>query len=437
MNALADSPAAVIADNDSSTVFRAAGVLPIDPSTGKVLSGQDLSVSKALTLTAYYERLSTTTTPLKYKWEYKLSGVQSQTWAAVTGTGGTYNTANKSITFTPEVVGMYDFRVYIQDNTSTTTVSTTLSGFTAVQAVDNPAQTLPDITSTNYNQLQRCTRILVHHDRLFLYNPVTLSTDLATYPDLKDRVYISELADFGYFPQTNIISFAAEGKQPVRKIVRYRTLLLVFTPDTIQALQGTSPENYSKSMVNNQLGVLFYNSVQVIQNNVVFLSKQGVMMVQPNPYVTDNLNVIPIDLNVKSEIRSFFIDYVSETAGRPTATVNSIVYRDQYWLYSNYRCVYKYNFKLRTWTKDTFDHIPNYYGSGTTYGAIVPALCYWFNSVSIAEHHNAASMFLIQDVGQVNSVIAYADAGYSYDMKATTKYFDFSAGYNFKKLKRF
>lgn len=452
MNALSDTPAAMIVDNDNGVVFRAAGIIPTETATGKILSGQEIPVSKALTLTAYYERLAATGTPLKYKWEYKLSGVQSQTWAPVTGTGSTYSTAAKSISFTPEVVGAYDFRVYIQDSGGTNTVTTTLSGFNAVQKPPNYDIEVPDITSTGYNQLQRCTRCLVYKDQLMLYNPVYLSTDVTVLPDLRDRLYISDIAKFDYFPQSYIWSFNAAGGQSIRKAVPYRTSLLVFTQDTIQMLQGDDPSNFSRSMINTQLGAHFYGSVQVVQNQVFFFSKQGLMAVQPNPYVVDNLNVISIDAQIKTQLAEDFL-YASnngnippDTLGKPSSTVFSVMYKDQYWLYSPAGVVYRYHYKKKIWTKDTFD------GMTTDKGTIYPVMCYFANpltgyAVTIAELHSATGKFLVQDPNvysddgtyfttmQVSSNFYTNGSGYT--MKATTKYFNFSAGYNFKKLKRF
>lgn len=451
MNALSDTPAGMIVDNDNATTFYAAGIIPTETSTGKILSGQELPVSKAFTLTAYYGRLSTTGTPLKYKWEYKLSGVQSQTWAAVSGAGAIYATTNKTISFTPEVVGMYDFRVFIQDSTGATTVTTSLSGFNAVQKPPNYELEVPDITTTGYNQLQRCTRCLVYKDQLMLYNPVYLSGDSAL-PDLRDRLYISDIAKFDYFPQAYIWSFASAGGQSVRKVVPYRTSLLIFTQDTVQMLQGDDPSNFSRSMINTQLGAHFFGSVQVVQNQVFFFSKQGLMAIQPNPYVVDNLNVISIDAQIKTQLAQDFL-YASNnsnippnTTGSPTSSVFSIMYKDQYWLYSPHGFVYRYHYKKKIWTKDTFDKMT------TNTGAIYPVMCYFANpstgfSVAIGELHNSTGKFLVQDANVYSDDGTYATTvqlasntytnGNGYTMQATTKYFDFSAGYNFKKLKRF
>lgn len=445
MNALADTPAAMIVDNDAGTVFRAAGIIPTETTTGRILSGQNIAVSKPFTLTAYYERLTTTTTPLKYKWEYKLNGVESQVWAAVSGAGAIYGTGNKSITFTPEVVGSYDFRVYIQEHTGSTTVTTSLSGFEVVQSPPNYDLQIPDITSTGYNQLQRCTRCLVYKDQLMLYNPVYLSTE-ASLPDLRDRLYISDIAKFDYFPQSYIWSFNAAGGQSVRKVLLYRTSLLVFTQDTVQMLQGDNPSNFSRLMINTQLGAHFYGSVQVVQNQVFFFSKQGLMAIQPNPYAVDNLNVVAIDTQIKSQLATDFLSSANDTLGRPYRSVFSVVHNEQYWLYSPFNVLYRYHYKRKVWTKDTFT------GMTSLTGSIYPVLCYFANpfsgtTVTIAELHNSTGKFLIQDSNVYSDDGTYANSytsssnvytnGAAYTMEATTKFFDFSAGYNFKKLKRF
>ena len=99
--------------------------------------------------------------------------------------------------------------------------------------------------------------------------------------------------------------------------------------------------------------------------------------------------------------------------------------------------LYRYNIRSRVWTKDVFSHL--YSTSGTIY----PVLCYYNNTVNICEVHNSTNKQYVQDFNVYTDGGIYSSGthgtytgGTAYTTIATTKYFDLSLQFNFKKLRR-
>ena len=378
------------------------------------------------TLTAY--RKTSNTSPyfnVDYKWEYKLSS--DTAWTSAPAPYGTYNSStpnqNKSWPVVLEVPGTYDFRVTARlSANNATTDDYVIYGV----VVANTVQRAP-LAST---AIQRCRKCVLHWDRLILYDPKPTST--VGTSDERDHIFISDVANLLYFPTFNVISFAADTQQRVRKICRYRNILLVFTPDTIQSLTGTDPSNYRRSLINNQIGALWSNSVQVVENQVFFVSKQGMYMINPNTYVQDNFNVVSIDDHIKDQFSDAFIKSDDTAAsGLATQQVVSMVHNNQYWLYnygSNAK-LYRYYYKTRSWVVDTFSHLG-------TISFISPIIASYNNDQSLLEPAyrtvNGTSAPIIMGEDKTS----YADLGIAYTMKLRTKFFDLSYAFNFKKLRK-
>lgn len=381
-----------------------------------------------MTLTAYRQTSNVTTptnyTNVDYKWQYKLSS--DTTWTSAPGNYGAYQTtpnSNKSYPVVLSTPGDYDFKVTMRlsaDNSMTDEY--TIFGVT----VASTPQTQP-ITST---MIQRCRKCVLHWSQLILYDPKPTS-DAGT-SDERQYIFVSQVGNLAYFPASHAISFASDTQQRVRKIARYRNILLIFTPDTVQSLTGINFTNFQRSLINNQIGALWANSVQVVENQVFFVSKQGMYMINPNMYTQDNFNVISIDDHIKDQFSDEFIKSDAVAAsGLATQQVVSAVHNNQYWLYSygSSAKLYRYFYKTRSWVIDTFDHLGSvYFGQ--------PITASYLNDQSLIEPAyrtvGATSSSVI--MGEDKSV--YTDLGIAYTMKLQTKYFDLSAAYNYKKLKR-
>lgn len=372
------------------------------------------SINVNANFTAFW-KVDNTSPAVDYQWSYRKSTDTAWTVASTWTT-----TTTKTYAFNFPEPNTYDIRVEIRlaanHNTNDDFVLYGLEFFATPQPVP--------IASTN---IQKCRKLVLHWDRLILYDPKPSSTYGTS--DQRDCMFISDLANPLYFPAMNVISFAADTQQRVRKIVRYRNILLIFTPDTVQSLTGQNPSDYVRALINNQVGALWANSVQVVENQVFFVSKQGMYMINPNMYTQDNFNVISIDDHIKDQFAAEFIttDAVAET-NLASGQVVSAVHNNQYWLYSygSSAKLYRYFYKTRAWVTDTFSHLG-------TMAFVSPIVASYKGEQSLIEpaYRGGNTPVLM---GEDKTV--YTDLGVAYTMKLTTKYFDLSLAFNFKKLRK-
>jgi hypothetical protein len=382
-----------------------------------------------------------------YQWSYKKTG--DTTWIPFNGVYGSWVTGgNKTAQFIISEAGSYDIQVEMRLSAS----HTKTDSYELYSAIVHATPQQPILASTS---IQRCRKCVLHWDRLILYDPKPSST--VGTSDERDHIFISDVTNLLYFPSANVISFAADTQQRVRKICRYRNILLIFTPDTIQSLTGTSPADYRRSLINNQIGALWSNSVQVVENQVFFVSKQGMYMINPNVYVQDNFNVISIDDHIKDQFSDVFITSDDIAAsGLANSQVVSMVHNNQYWLY-NYGSspvLYRYYYKTRSWVVDTFDHIGASFASRAPSNTLYPASTIYpsnttptnastvsFVNPIIASYKGDQALLEPAMVGGVAVIMGedksvYTDLGAAYTMKLTTKYFDLSLAFNYKKLRK-
>lgn len=408
-NSLNTTPSAYLTDNTTGGVGT---LLPIGITTPTPYFTADV----ANNLTMYVKTSATDLPNVQYAWAYKLS--TDTTWTNAPGYSP-HSTTYKTYPFSMHLPGTYDIRCEIKLGSAT-------SEYILYGVTVNAIASSVILPSTN---IQKCRKILLHWDRLIIYDPKPSTTDGST--NQQDQIFISQVGEPRYFPATNVISFAADTQQRVRKIVRYRNILLVFTPDTIQSLAGKSPSDYVRSLINNQLGAIWGNSVQVVENDVYFVSKQGMYAVRPNTYTQDNFNVVSLDDQIRDEFASIFVpsDDVAST-GSATAQVVSAVHSNQYHLYSTQGYIYRYYYGRRSWVRDT---------KSTEYDSITytsPIVSSFKGEQVLIEPVRTTVGATVESyaLGFDNSV--YTDNGVAYTMKLRTKYFDLSYAFNFKKLRK-
>ena len=397
------------------------GVAGTISALGIGFDGSSFTIGQSKTLTAYVKTANPAPS-VDYQWSYRVSG--TTTWLDVPNYHP-WSTAYKSASFIMTEPNTYDVKVEVRLTSASAVNDTYIWYGIKVNATAQP----PLYTSSN---IQKCRRILLHWDRLIVYDPKPSATSGVV--NEQDRIYISDLKNPLYFPTPNVISFAGDTQQHIRKVVQYRNILLVFTPDTVQSLTGKSPADYVRSIVNSQIGAIWSESVQVVENEVYFVSKQSVYSIRPNMYIQDNFNVKAIDLLVHDLFDVDFIDSdaVSEqynaTAGNQ---VVSALFDNQYWLYTRNGIIYRYYFELRCWASDTTDHLGD-----VKFGTPIIA-SFNDNQMLIEPIYRKAvgsSTYASAFVGADKSV--YTDAGVPYTMKLRTKYFDLSLAFNYKKLRK-
>jgi len=408
LNALNTNPTAYLVDNTTG----AAGTIE---ALGIGLVNPYFSINVANTLTAYVKTSAADLPNVQYAWAYKLSS--DTTWTNYPGYHP-HNIAYKALPFNLSVPGIYDIKCEVKLGAATD--EWVIYG---IEVAPFPrAAVLPS------NNIQKCRRILLHWDRLIMYDPKPSTTDGTL--NQQDQIFISHVGEPRYFPQTNTISFSADTQQRVRKIVRYRNILLIFTPDTVQSLAGQSPADYVRSLVNNQVGAIWGGSVQVVENDVYFVSKSGIYAIRPNTYTQDNFNVLGLDFLIQEEFATEFIvtDAVA-SSGAADAQVNSIVFDNQYILYGTNGKVYRHYYDRKAWVTDTFSHL------GTVKFS-APIVASFNGEQAIVEP-------VLRTVGAVTSSSlhaldksVYTDVTVAYTMRLRTKYFDLSQAFNFKKLRK-
>ncbi len=415
-NALNTTPSNYLTDNTT-------GALGTLEALGISITNPYFTINVSNTLTSYVKTSTTDLPNVQYSWAYRLS--TDTTWTDLPGYHP-HNTAYKSAAFQLSAPGTYDIRCEMKLSAGTTD-EWILYGV----VIDATAQA----TVLPSSNIQKCRKILLHWDRLIIYDPKPSTTDGST--NQQDQIFISQVGEPRYFPTTNVISFAADTQQRVRKVVRYRNILLIFTPDTIQSLAGKSPADYVRSLVNNQLGAIWGNSVQVVENDVYFVSKQGIYAVRPNVYTQDNFNVASLDTFVMDEFATEFV--VSDSvagSGLATSQVTSVVFDNQYILYGTNNKIYRHYYDRRAWVVDEMSHLTT---SNVTLRFATPVIASFNGEQTILEpvmkYNSVTPAVTFGEFGAWDKSL-YTDFTVAYTMTLRTKYFDLSQAFNYKKLRQ-
>lgn len=414
-NALNTDPASYIVDDTTGS----AGTLS---AVGIKISSPYFTADVANNLTMYVKTSSTDLPTVQYAWSYKLSS--ETTWTNAPGYHP-HSTAYKTYPFSIHLPGTYD--VKCEAKLGSATAEYILYGVRVTAIAQQPI-----LPSTN---IQKCRKILLHWDRIILYDPKPSSTDGST--NQQDQIFISHVGEPRYFPSPNVISFAADTQQRVRKVVRYRNILLIFTPDTIQSLAGKAPSDYVRSLVNNQLGAIWGNSVQVVENDVYFVSKQGIYAVRPNVYTQDNFNVASLDTLIMDQFAEDFV--VSDSlagSGLAENQVTSVVFDNQYILYGTNNKIYRHYYDRKAWVVDNLSHLLS---TNVSVRFGTPIIASFNNEQTVIEpiiKYNTSTPAVTYGEFCALDNSVYTDLGIAYTMKLRTKYFDLSYAFNFKKLRK-
>lgn len=380
-NGIADNPDAYVADGVASGAD--VETVGIKPSTR---SG---TMNIATTMVAYANVPSGYSGTIDYKWEYKKISETSYTLGRDWTTGAT----GKTWDFKATVATNYDIKVTVRKTgTTTPTPDYTLADY-QINVVENKVinNTLP-VTG-----IQKCRKILLHWDHILLSED-----DTNPY-----QVYVSDLNNPRYYPVTNTIKFDTGKREPITAIVRYQDMLVFFTKTTIQTLTGKQPvpgidDLYNRSLIHDGIGCVAGQSAKVVGNNIIFLSSEGLMMLKPNYFKLESMNVQRIDFPIKNEITS------DEDAC-------ALTYDSQYWItFPQKKVTYRLYHESGMWVKDVSSKL-NFH-QYLQYGNDVYNLTL---DGSLYKHDNTV----------------YNDCDEIYALKIESKSLDLSASFNYKKLK--
>lgn len=363
-NALADNPNAYITDG-TATSLTISGLVP---------SKRYGVVNTSTTFTAYVNKPTGT---VEYKLEYKKYGETSYTLARNWSTSKT-----PSMKF--ESLGDYEIKLTARMQGTTTEEYYFIPQYSVHE--DSKMNAEHD-TST----IHSCNRLVLHWNRLILYGDSSK----------KDMVYISDLDRPEYFPTLGTLKFENERQEGITAVVEFRDMLVVFTPNSIQALFGKSPQDYNRVNLSSSIGCIAPQSAKVVGNYVAFLSQEGIHILKSLGYTEQRANVQKID------------NQIDNIVPRETDAC-AIVVDGQYQItFPQQKKRLRFYLHQGVWTKDESEKLDfrrSYEWNGEVFG--------------------------LRDGGEVLKMGgAYDDAGFVYTDRYTFKDYTFGEPYNPKKLK--
>lgn len=218
------------------------------------------------------------------------------------------------------------------------------------------------------------------------------------------QIYVSQPNNPRYFATNGRIDFSDGTNEPVTSFVRFQNYYMAFTKTSISVVEGIGTSSYSVKKVHSEIGCVADRSAKVVNNDLYFLSAEGIYKITPHPYRIDIMNVTRIDWQMKSEIT-------------PDTDACAITYDNQYWIaFPSKKVVYRcYYDNSGVWVKDT----------GTK-----------LNITQFLQYGN--TMYQLSSDGSLYlaNKNRFDDVGEAFTMSLESKYFDLDASFNYKKLKR-
>lgn len=368
-NALADDPNSYMSDGEAVS-------LRIDGVTSSMRIG---CINKQTTFTVYISKPETITN-VQYKMLYKKN--DDTEWTLIQDFS-----SNRQINFTPSDTGLYQLDVYVKETGSESEPARFIVPKWNVTETD-------ENVIVDFSAIQRCNRITLHWNRLILYGDDYGSS----------MIYISHLNQVNYFPTPNSLSFDNKELEQITALVRYRDMIVAFTPTSIQALYGQSPSDYKRVVLNTKIGCIAPWSAKIVDNYIIFLSYNGIYMLDSVAYTEEQANVTKIDNKIEN------IVFKDENA-------TALVTEDQYQIfYPDRKIAYKVYYRQNwIWGKDESEKYDiNYtmnFGTEMYLQSKLTGKIYRFDSE------------------------VYTDDGYVYDELIVSKEYDFGTPFSDKKLK--
>ena len=277
---------------------------------------------------------------------------------------------------------------------STSSSTYTLSDYQVGGVID------PTIDPETYSAIHTSRSIRLHWDRILLAKD-------NKYPG---QIYISDLNNPRYFPTNKRIDFSLDRKEGITAITRLKDYLVIFTKTTVSVLLGKGPQDgeipipdtYSVKMIHDRIGCSAERSAKVVGNEIFFLSDNGLYSLRPNDYQNNDLNVLPIDQNIKSLI-----------VNDPNAC--AMVHDNQYWIcFPSRKEMLRMYYQTGAWVQDTSSKLN-----------ITQFMIYTDDVYNLTDD----GTICLQDS-------SYTDDGETYECAVQSKYFDLAATFAYKKLKR-
>lgn len=296
----------------------------------------------------------------------------------------------KTVSYTPTTIGDYAYRFTIRKQ-----------GTTGQDIVYNipkySVKQTEDTTTLDTSFIHSCNRIFTHNDRLCLYGDT----------GKPNQLYFSHLNNPTYFPMNNTVDFKSDRQEGLTAIVKYRNLLVAFTPSNIQALYGSSPLDFVKKVINSSIGCSAPYSATVVENAVYFVSKEGVYALVSTGAVDDRMNVRRLDERIWNAL--------------PTSNdcVGTYFDKQYHLVYPTDKVRFRFYTQMGVWTKDKSENMN------------LSNLTEWDGLLYGQKKDNGQVVYFDpRNTGVVT------DLGEVYKFIVETKFFDFGAPYHPKVLKQ-
>ncbi len=155
-----------------------------------------------------------------------------------------------------------------------------------------------------------------------------LNLDGARLTQIQDRlvfykgnsIYFSEQFQYDYVPNLNYVLLPLDSDDSITHINFFRGAYIVFTKKSIWRMSGTIfGADFLIAKVNDFIGCIAPDSVRAVNNNLLFLSRQGLYVLTQSYYQEGLENVKKVDERISDIIPSDESAY-------------GVMYKEQYWL---------------------------------------------------------------------------------------------------------
>jgi hypothetical protein len=195
----------------------------------------------------------------------------------------------------------------------TVTIAGTIADFTLITPEVEEILSYIDIRTIASNELKEIRPINLANIKLLeINNRAVIYTG--------NTILFSDMFNFKYFPNYNYIVLPLVGGDSIQKMAYFRGSWIIFTKQRIYRMSGefATPE-FKIVLINDSIGCTSPDSVRSINNNLIFMTRDGLYTIKQNYYMEGLENVEKIDKQIRG-----LIPYGEN--------YESIIYNEQYWL---------------------------------------------------------------------------------------------------------
>lgn len=224
----------------------------------------------------------------------------------------------------------------------------------------------------DFPHISSCDKSVVINQQLFLWNGDMNNDDAkASDEKKKNRIFISQINNFAYFPSDNYIDLDIQKNERILAIKPFQNHYVIITNYNIFYLSGNNPSNFKLTHINKNIGVISGESALAYGNYIYFLNEDGIWLLKGIYNNDDRANVELISTIIN---KNFLLNLKEEDMRASIGVVNKNIL---YWFFPTQRICIKYYpeiskiSNLQTFafdTSDLFTEIKSIYKSGSRFG---------------------------------------------------------------------